>query len=246
MHPTTPCMNLVTQAALVFRDVAIIRELCNQVSSQVLLWSKDVELETRRMLRSLEMRLYKRYRARAAQSGQDDYTDIDGNPIRRKELYEAKNGNGLNYMMGETGLGRSAQLQKDFNEKHEKDLLDELQTYTNNSLKTLYDVKICTYNLKQTLQQLSKVERVDVGSIKKVKFDSQLVTAEKHDRNFEVKADYRSVINFLTEDIVCMERAGTGEDDVGGLDIVQVNPLSHQPKVIFKIDNREVQFVMSH
>jgi hypothetical protein len=61
-----------------------------------------------------------------------------------------------------------------------------------------------------------------------------------------VKADYRSVINFLTEDIVCMERAGTGEDDVGGLDIVQVNPLSHQPKVIFKIDNREVQFVMSH
>jgi hypothetical protein len=66
MHPTTPCMNLVTQAALVFRDVAIIRELCNQVSSQVLLWSKDVELETRRMLRSLEMRLYKRYRARAA------------------------------------------------------------------------------------------------------------------------------------------------------------------------------------
>ena len=64
------------------------------------------------------------------------------------------------------------------------------------------------------------MERVDVGSIKKVKIDSQLVTSEKHDRNFEVKADYRSVINFLTEDIVCMERAGTGEDDVGGLDIV--------------------------
>ena len=87
LHPTTPCMNLVTQAALVFRDVAIIRELCNQLCSQVLLWSKDVELETRRLLRSLEMRLYKRYRARAAQNAQDDYTDRDGNPVHRKDSY---------------------------------------------------------------------------------------------------------------------------------------------------------------
>jgi hypothetical protein len=69
----------------------------------VLLWSKDVELETRRMLRSLEMRLYKRYRARSAQNGQDEYTDIDGNPVRRREPHE-----GGNYMMGDNGLGRSA------------------------------------------------------------------------------------------------------------------------------------------
>jgi hypothetical protein len=45
-----------------------------------------------------------------------------------------------------------------------------------------------------------------------------MVTLEKHEKYLEIEGNYTKTINFLSEEIICLER---GEAE-GGMDIVEV------------------------
>jgi hypothetical protein len=81
LSPPTPCMNLVTQAALVLRDAISLRSLIDNVNTQILQWVHDVEENTRQLVASLETRLVKHFKWKHAQSALNDYSDLNDHNI---------------------------------------------------------------------------------------------------------------------------------------------------------------------